>query len=395
MPETVIIGGGLHGISTALGLAARGRRSVILEAGSGPLTRASIRNEGKIHLGFVYALDETGLTTRAMVEGSLAFAPLIERWCGPVDWPGIRSDQFGYVAMTQGLAEPDQLESHYEEVLAQMRAAAPGFGTNYLGVDTDEVAVIRHDQVFPGMAEGHSGCWFETPERAVNPLLLAGLVERAAEGEPKVSLLARHRVVGAARTGNGFRLEVETPSGRQTVETETVVNCAWEGRPTLDRMILEEPVAGNFRVKYQVVVRGEGTGQIKAATLVQGPFGDVVPWPGGEIFINWYPVARTHFGDQPLERLEPDSGVAARVHEAIRELFPAFGDSRVVRYAPCYILAEGHTDINDPGSRLHSRIGAEIVGRDGWWSLRSTKLTTAPLAGERCAAAITGIGTGH
>jgi glycine/D-amino acid oxidase-like deaminating enzyme len=388
--ETVIIGAGIHGVSTALALASRGRRSLILEAAWAPFEGASVRNEGKVHLGFVYALDEDGTTTRAMVEGSLAFAPLVEKWCGPVDWQAIRSSPFAYVAMDKGLAGPDQLESHYESVLSEVREAAPDFGTNYLGVDPGETPIVRHDGVFPGMTGGHSGYWFETPERAVQPRSVAALLERAAIDEPGIEILTGHRVTGARRLEAGFELEVETSTGARKVEAGTVINCAWDGRPALDRMILDEPTTTNFRVKYSVTVRGEGDGSIGTATLAQGPFGDILPWPGGEVYINWYPTARTHFGDRPAEELEADPGVAEAVREVIGKLFPALQDFEVESFAPCYILAEGQTDISDPGSRLHSRKGAVFVERDGWWSIRSSKLTTAPLAGERCAASVTG-----
>ena len=71
-------------------------------------------------------------------------------------------------------------------------------------------------------------------------------------------------------------------------------------------------------------------------------------------------------------------------------MFPALRGSTLAGFRPCYILAEGVTDINDPASGLHVRSGAGFVESDGWWSVRSSKMTTAPLAGERCAAAITG-----
>lgn len=387
--ETVIIGGGIHGVSTALALASRGRKSVILDAAA-PLEGASVHNEGKVHLGFVYALDEHGATTRSMVEGALAFAPLIERWCGEVDWAGLRSSPFAYLVMNEGLAGAGQLEAHYESVLAEIGSAGASFGSNYLGVDPGRAEIVRHDGVFPGMAAGHSQCWFETPERSVRPVALAALLKRAAVDERAIEILPGHRVTRARRREAGFELEVETPEGTRSIGAETVVNCAWEGRPALDRMILDQPSATNFRVKYSVIIHGEDNGKVGTATLAQGPFGDVLPWPGGDVYISWYPAARTHFGEEPLEELEPDRTVAVAVQDGIGELFPQLRGFRLKSFAPCYILAEGRTDIGDRESRLHSRKGAVFVGSDGWWSNRSSKLTTAPLAGERCAASLTG-----
>ncbi|MFM8527875.1 MAG: FAD-dependent oxidoreductase [bacterium] len=55
--DTLVIGGGIQGSTLALALAEKGVRSAIVEAAPAPLGRASLRNEGKIHLGFFYALD--------------------------------------------------------------------------------------------------------------------------------------------------------------------------------------------------------------------------------------------------------------------------------------------------------------------------------------------------
>ncbi len=390
--ESVIIGAGIHGVSTALALASRGRRSLILEAAASPFQGASVRNEGKLHLGFVYALDRSGETTRAMVEGSLAFAPLIERWCGPVDWESMRSDEFGYVVMGNGLVDPDQAEAHYESVLAEIEKVAVSLGSNYAGVDLGDAAIRRHNGVFPGMADGHSNCWFETPERAIDPRVLATRIVDAAADEPLIEIRSGHRVVQAERLESGFALEVETGSGRCAVETENVVNCAWDGRSALDQMVVEDLPAPNFRVKHHVIVRGGDTTGIVPATLAQGPFGDLVLWPNDDVYISWYPVARTHFGDRPEGDLRPDRRLADQVHEVIQGMFPALAGFSLADYGPCFIVADGQTDINDPASRLHTRVGAEHSEFQGWYSIRSTKLTTAPLAAERCAAAITGIG---
>ena len=154
--ETVIVGGGIHGVSVALALAARGRRSLILEAAGGLLEGASVSNEGKVHLGFVYGLDQSGKTTRAMVEGALSFAPLVDRWCGGIDWSAGRSGSFGYVVMEEGLAGPGDLENHYDSVLAEIGRAGTSLGSNYLGVDMKDATVTRREGTFPGMKAGLS-----------------------------------------------------------------------------------------------------------------------------------------------------------------------------------------------------------------------------------------------
>ncbi|MEN3355193.1 MAG: hypothetical protein V7640_3351, partial [Betaproteobacteria bacterium] len=50
-----ILGGGMLGICTALELARRGRRVTLIEGAADVLQGASRWNEGKVHLGFLYA----------------------------------------------------------------------------------------------------------------------------------------------------------------------------------------------------------------------------------------------------------------------------------------------------------------------------------------------------
>jgi hypothetical protein len=74
-----ILGGGILGTCTALELARRGRRSTLFEGQSSLLQGASRWNEGKIHLGFLYAGDPTLRTAQRLIPGGLAFAGLVER----------------------------------------------------------------------------------------------------------------------------------------------------------------------------------------------------------------------------------------------------------------------------------------------------------------------------
>ena len=274
-------------------------------------------------------------------------------------------------------------------MLAEIARTGEELGTNYLGVDLDGARVTRRNAAMPGMREGLSTCWFETPEMAFDPREICRVLAGAVADEPLVEVLTGRRVTGVDRSQGGYTVLTESPAGEVSFMAEHVVNCAWEGRPALDAMVLGPGPQENFRVKHRVLVRG-GESNLSPVTLVQGPFGDVVPWPNGDVYISWYPDARTHFGNRPAERAEADREVAGRVHRRSAGLFPAVGEHELAGFGPCYILARGSTDINDPGSGLHKRAEASFVEADGWWSIRSSKLTTAPLAGERCAAAITG-----
>lgn len=383
-----MIGAGIQGVTVALALAERGVRSTIFEREASPLGRASLRNEGKIHLGFVYALDRSGETTAAMVEGALTFAPLLDRWCGDFDWEAIRSDRFAYVAMDEGLAGPEALEDHYRQVMTEIGRFGGETGCRYLGDETmPDVSPGRGPA--PGLRAGLSSVWFETPERSVHPRAVCEVLVRAITDHPLIELRTGHRVNRVEPSDSGYALDVTGPSGPEVVETPRVVNCSWESRLGLDRQALGKAPEACYRVKHQVIVRGPGASSFRPLTLVQGPFGDLVPWPGGDVYVSWYPVSRTHFGDAPAADLTPDHAVASATLDEMTRLVPGLGGSSVVDYGPCHIVAEGTRDIEDPSSGLHHRSGGGVSGSAGWWTPVSSKLTTAPLASERCAALIT------
>src|SRR5262245_17098103 len=66
-----VLGGGLQGCCAALALAARGVRVTIFDRNEALLTRTAVANEGKIHLGYMYAGDPSLSTARTMVKGAL------------------------------------------------------------------------------------------------------------------------------------------------------------------------------------------------------------------------------------------------------------------------------------------------------------------------------------
>ena len=75
-----VLGGGLQGCCTAIALAARRVRVVLFDKNDALLSRAAIANEGKIHLGYMYAGDPSLSTAKTMMAGALAFAPFLERY---------------------------------------------------------------------------------------------------------------------------------------------------------------------------------------------------------------------------------------------------------------------------------------------------------------------------
>ena len=80
--DVVVLGAGLTGTATALELVRSGVDVVLLDQDEIPMNRASLRNEGKIHLGFIYANDRSFETASIQQNGALTFRSLLSRWIG-------------------------------------------------------------------------------------------------------------------------------------------------------------------------------------------------------------------------------------------------------------------------------------------------------------------------
>ena len=81
-PSVAVLGAGILGSSVALFLARRGALVTLFDAKDRPFEGASRWNEGNIHLGYIYAADQTGSTARQLLPGALTFRSLAERLIG-------------------------------------------------------------------------------------------------------------------------------------------------------------------------------------------------------------------------------------------------------------------------------------------------------------------------
>jgi hypothetical protein len=134
-----------------------------------------------------------------------------------------------------------------------------------------------------------------------------------------------------------------------------------------------------------------------SATFVSGPFGEVVSYRDGLIYLTWYPVCLAAisrdiappewptYPDEPLRsNLVRDTlGALAKVVVALRDLHPeALVD---VSVKGGVIVAWGETDIYDPKSELHRRYQIGVTSNRRFHSVDPGKLTMAPYFAQLCA----------
>lgn len=384
-----VIGGGLTGTCVALELADAGLDVVLVERAQQVLAGASHNGEGKIHLGYVYALGPPA-TTRAMIRGALRFGPILGRWLPSSVLDDAVSDPFLYAVPGDSMVPAAGIEEHFdrvEQILAE-ELAAPG--ARYVAPlwpwrrmsDTERTDLFAGDRVVAA---------YETAERAVDPERICPALRDVVMGADGVEVRCGTEVTGVREREAG----VEVQADGTWEQFDLVVNCAWEDRLRLDATYGLAPgrrVIHRFKTGMRA---GLPAGQtLPTVTFTSGCYGDTVAY-AASAYASWYPVgllsqevalhpsARYPMPDELEQRRLVDQSAAG-----LAELMPAIepvlteSDWRVVGG---YITAWGETGIDDIGSRLHSRHEIGVHAHRRYLTVDTGKLTTAPMWADHVA----------
>lgn len=390
----IIIGAGLTGCCVALELARRHHNVTLIDQDAIPMNRASLRNEGKIHLGLIYANDNTLKTPRLQLRAALRFGSLLERWIGDrLKLIGI-STPFDYLVAQDSLLEPSVLAAFYAQVdkIYQTELASDA-SLNYLGFRPEQLIYrIDSNQVPDMFSKSLIKGAFRTQERAVDTDDLAIQIRHAIAAEEKITFLSEHEVHGIERAGRSFVIKGMVRDIPFCLDTEQVVNASWERRLAIDQTLGISPRPNVLhRLKYRVICSTpEELKNAHSMTIVIGRYGDIVIRPNGTSYLSWYPAGLQGWAPEVAPprkwdaacRGEPDPDIAASVSNAtIRELsrfLPAIASAEVLQVDAGAIVADGRTDIDDAASGLHTRATSGVFSQDGYHSVDPGKLTAAP-----------------
>ncbi|HET9394531.1 MAG TPA: FAD-dependent oxidoreductase [Nitrospiraceae bacterium] len=392
--KIVILGAGLQGVCAALAAAQKGHAVTLIEQDHTCLNRASLRNEGKIHLGHVYAHDRSFQTADLMLRCALSFAPLLDSWCpGQFAWPALRSNPFLYVIARDSLESEDQLHEHYARIEArchELQLSEPGL--HYLGEELLRVwtACDLPRSLNPRFATAA----ISTPEASIDLARLQNILAGVLAQTPRVELLYGHLVEEIARRPHGVTVSGHTRTGeRGQVEGTCVVNALWEGRLAIDDQLgLAPRRPWVFRLKHRVLTRTPSALiGLPSMTFVLGPFGDVVTSPRDRsLYLSWYPVCQTGWSQSlkpPATWEAAATGMLdARDQEpivqdtlrAFDQVIPGLANAEDATADGGVIFAWGNSDIDDGGSELHQRHQIGITSAEGYYSINTGKLTSAP-----------------
>src|SRR5262245_35879266 len=202
----LVLGAGLQGAGVALELAQRGISATIVEQDEIALNRASLRNEGKIHFGFIYANDRSRDTAFLQLEGALRFRAIVDRWLEPDAQWLVRSTPFCYLVARDSILDADALAAHYRAVEARCRerlAADPCL--DYLGSREDGLfRSLTRDELASHFDANRFAAGFATSELAIDTEQLAAALRRALAGSLRVEVRCGHAARSIVCEDGGF-----------------------------------------------------------------------------------------------------------------------------------------------------------------------------------------------
>lgn len=371
-----IVGAGIQGCALALELASRGMEVHLFDRESQPLQRASLWNEGKIHLGYIFAKDKSLASARQMVLGARIFFDFFERHLAQVIPQSAYSDNFLYAVHRDSMLTSEEVEAHLRSVDEIIREV-PG---SYCG--ETRLRPVRRAETLRGLNPELAQAVFETPERSVNVHYLADLIARAVFSNPLITFVGGTSVESISRAGTGFK--IQTSDGSSLGDYPQVANCSWESRLAIDSTLgYCECRRWMHRYKLALHLEGaQGGSDIRSTTLVLAPLGDIVNFGAGRFYLSWYPHCKIaeSFDLVPAEpKLDHQQlqSIANNSLKALSKIIPALKEVAIdwekSQVRGGHIFAWGGVDIHDRDSGLHNRFDIGVNSDDGYHSIDTGK----------------------
>lgn len=393
--HAIVLGAGVQGICAALALDVRGYRVTLVDRMPDCMMRASIVNEGKIHLGFVYANDASFRTSGLMLQAALTFANQVQALLGgTVDWSCLRSLPYTYAILRESILSLEQIIERYHQLQYEYEKLRASSGLDYLGTMPERLwRETPHARIRALLNPGRIAALVETVEVALD-LPRFRLILRDALEHRSIERLYSHTVNEVSRRSAGFTVEGVRDDGLAWKrEGAVVVNCLWDGRLAVDRQMGIVPRRKwVYRLKYGL--HGDlppALARLTSLTLVLGPFGDIVVKPDVKTYFSWYAKslrgwshALTPPADwrRPIKRAGEDheaDALAGEILNGFEPYIPGIAQSQVHTISAGTNFSWGETDIDDPQSELHERYDIGVHAYDGYFSIDTGKFTCAPL----------------
>lgn len=273
-----VLGGGLQGCCTALALADRGFAVCLYDCNDMLLSRTAVANEGKIHLGYMYAGDPSLSTARAMIKGALAFEPFLRRYILGAENILSTSQPAAYVVHRDSQHDVEEVSGYLLQVHNLLAQAVAGKRGAYFGAELNSPPRRWSDQERDAIFTREIALRvFDTPEVAINPVELANAVRVSISSHPRIEVRSNMRVERTEEDGQRVIVTARGADGPVKDGFDHVVNALWGGRLAIDECMGSKPGRPWLhRLKYGVSFTWpDSIERPPSATFVSGPFGEI------------------------------------------------------------------------------------------------------------------------
>ncbi len=384
------------GGSTALCLARRGVKVTLFDAAERPFEGASRWNEGKIHLGHLYAADPSLETARRLLPGGLAFRRITESLIGCSLDGQITPEDDIYLVHRHSVLGADETGRYLRAVTALVRDDSEA--RHYLAdASSARVTALTRRELCADYDSSTVVAGFRVPERSVSTAWVADRFVDALNSTPGIELAMRTPVRGVRRCGLApdDPLLVDTASD-PAGPFASVVNCLWENRLLIDiGMGLPVPAERTHRFRMSAFVRTRVPVSLSSAVLVTGPFGDVKNYNGRNLYLSWYPAGLVaegvNVGPPRLPALTPgDKGriageTIARLGAMISGIAEVEDAAEEIDVRGGWVYASGRGALAQRSSTLHRRDRIGIRRSGSYISVDTGKYSIAPWLAEEIA----------
>jgi glycine/D-amino acid oxidase-like deaminating enzyme len=379
-----VLGAGMLGSTLSIFLARKGARVTLFDAADRPMSKAGRWNEGKLHLGYMYAADRSLNTARKLMPGGIAFRSTVESLIEcPIEPHLTRAEEI-FLTHAASVVDPDSM-FRYLNAVWDLGQGVHGDLNRPTSLTREELLAISEN---PLIVAG-----FRVPERSVNTNWLADrLVDRLAS-ERGIELRCSCFVTSVSNERTGWRVSTDRVDLKGF---DAVVNALWEGKSAVDETVvrsLSQPLS--YRYRASVFMKGANA-SVNNVVITTGPFGDIKNYDDNDLYLSWYPAGllldccQTHAPSPPTIDRAMENDICRRMIDELSKFFPvvnnlaAAAEEMVVRGG--WVVAHGSGVLSDPSSTLHRRDEFGISRLGSYYSVNVGKYSVAPWIASQIAA---------
>jgi len=394
-----VLGAGIMGVTTAMFLARKGVHVTLIDAAARPFDGASRWNEGKIHLGHLYAADPGLQTARRLLPGGLAFKRLTESLIATSLDGAVTDHADTYLTHRDSVVDAEAMAAYLHAVTA-LASEHPDAKDYLIDLRGARVEALGKRQLEATYATDRIVAGFRVPERSIDTQWLADRFVQALAADDKIEQRMATRVTGVRRSrpDESAPLFVDTDAGREG-PFDFVVNALWEGRLAIDAsMALPVPGVRTHRFRLSVFARSAEPVVIPSTVIATGPFGDVKSYSERTSYLSWYPAGLVAEGNaiappaSPRLDVEQRDRIIDEVLGKLGEFVPAVGKlaepGSERRLEGGWVYAQGEGSLADEKSTLHRRDRIGIQRSGSYFSVDTGKYSIAPWLAQQIADAI-------